>query len=186
MNEQQLRNAWQETAGRGSSCLIGPASTNALNRRARMRNLREYTAALIAGVIFAAYALVLDEPLLKIGSMALVGGLVAVIWNLQHRASARQTDSAEIAGPCLAYLRADLTRQRDALRSVWKWYLLPLAPGMIIFLVGLAVAVPAGVAVASALGLGQALLAWYVIRLNMAAADRLDRELRALDESVAR
>jgi hypothetical protein len=28
-------------------------------------------------------------------------------------------------------------RQRDLLSSVWKWYLLPFAPGMILFLLGL-------------------------------------------------
>lgn len=184
MNEQQLKRAWQEAPGGNDGQATDAASINALNRRVRMRNLREYAAALLAGAVFAAYAFVLDELLLKLGSIALIGGLVAVAWNLHRRASARRPDSAELASPCLAYLKADLTRQRDALRSVWKWYLLPLAPGMVLFLAGLAVAVPAGVAVASGLGLALALLAWCVIRLDAAAADRLDRELRALDDPV--
>ena len=38
---------------------------------------------------------------------------------------------------CLEFYRSALARQRDLLSSVWKWYLLPFAPGMILFLLGL-------------------------------------------------
>ena len=36
----------------------------------------------------------------------------------------------------LEFTRSELVRQRDLLRSVWWWYLLPFVPGMLLILVG--------------------------------------------------
>ena len=40
------------------------------------------------------------------------------------------------AGTSLKFQCTELARQRDALRSVWLWYLGPLLPGLVVFMWG--------------------------------------------------
>ena len=40
------------------------------------------------------------------------------------------------AAASLDFLMGELSRQRDLLRNVWEWYLLPLFPGITVFLFG--------------------------------------------------
>ena len=42
------------------------------------------------------------------------------------------------------YYRRELLRQRDALGTIWKWYLGPMVPGLAIFLVGASLQTPPG------------------------------------------
>ena len=45
---------------------------------------------------------------------------------------------------CLEFHRSELVRQRDLLRSVWWWYLLPFVPGMLLIPVGSSLDDPLG------------------------------------------
>ncbi|MBP6690538.1 MAG: hypothetical protein KA153_11140, partial [Hyphomonadaceae bacterium] len=83
--------------------------------------------------------------------------------------------------------RAELTRQRDALRTVWSWYLAPFVPGMLVFLAGVSFTpenpapFPARLGVFLA-GLGIMAGVYAVIWwLNAIVAKRLDSEIAALD-----
>jgi hypothetical protein len=43
---------------------------------------------------------------------------------------------------CLQFHRGELERQRDLLQGVWKWYLGPMIPGVILFYLGPVLAQP--------------------------------------------
>lgn len=82
----------------------------------------------------------------------------------------------------LTRYRAELMRQRDALRSIFGWYIAPFLPGFLLIYGSvfldpevdrLWVAIPAAGTVA--------FLAW-VLHVNRRAADCIDAELQALDE----
>jgi hypothetical protein len=57
-----------------------------------------------------------------------------LVWQLHRRASAKRVPEAGEAA--VDFYRAELTRQRDALRSVGVWYIAPVVPGMTLLLMG--------------------------------------------------
>lgn len=107
-------------------------------RRIRIRNLVEYLAAVVVIGAFGWYAYAIPGLLVKLGSLMVVAGTMIVVWQLHRRAAPLPTSGMD----CLAHLRAELIRQRDALRSVTVWYLGPMVPGMALFLIGLYLYVP--------------------------------------------
>ena len=83
-------------------------------------------------------------------------------------------------------------RQRDALKSVWRWYLLPFVPGMLVFTLGTtletASEIPLSAAFASgAISLGFIGLVFYGIHaLNAHAAKKVDAEISAIDAAMSK
>lgn len=103
-------------------------------RRVRNRNLREYAAAALAVLIFSAYIWVLPGLMVKGGSALCIAGVLYVVWQLHRRGSAQAVPAEATAAGLLDFHRQALVRQRDAVRSVWRWYLGPPLPGMIVML----------------------------------------------------
>lgn len=58
-------------------------------------------------------------------------GTLVVLWQLWRRGRSEPIPSG---APVIAHHRAQLERQRAALASVFWWYLLPLLPGLALFL----------------------------------------------------
>jgi len=61
----------------------------------------------------------------------LIAGLGYVVYELHKRAGAIPASEMG-AKPYLQFHRQELERQRDYLRHIWRWYLGPLVPGMLI------------------------------------------------------
>lgn len=96
-------------------------------RRIYWRNLREYA----AGVVVIAFLVVqlwrdhgwrLAPPLLGIA------GSIYVVFQLRRRGAARSLPADADLKASLDFHVHELERQRDALQTVWKWYLLPFVP----------------------------------------------------------
>ncbi len=106
------------------------ARADRFRRKIERRNWIEYMAGAIVIVAFLAIALLVPLPGLRIGSALMIGGTGVVLWQLHRRAS--PLSPMEHAGQfsVLDYQRRELVRQRDAIDSVFTWYLLPLIPGM--------------------------------------------------------
>ena len=151
------------------------------------RNIIEYVAAgaVIAFCIVMAAMMVMDGisglagAMVLAGTMVLAAGSGVVIWQMHTRTGKPQASGGEAA--TLASMRSELVRQRDALRQVWVWYLLPFAPGLFLIYgadffrpdgnVALSVGLLAGT-----LGLG-VLIGW----LNLRAARGMDAEIAKID-----
>jgi hypothetical protein len=101
------------------------------------RNLLEYVAAAFVITIFVYYAWMFPTLLLRLGCGLLIVGTLYVVYQLHRRASARPVPADLGLRSCADFQRAELERQREALRSVWSWYLMPFLPGMFVFLSGL-------------------------------------------------
>lgn len=158
-----------------------------LENRNRLRNRLEYFA---GGVVFMGALLLggwtliddanLFQAALGIGTLLLGAGALFVCVQLRQRTGGPVTIDG--MDSTLMRYRADLMRQRDALRSIFGWYIAPFLPGFLLIygsvfldpeVDGFWLAIPAAVTVA--------FLAW-ILHINRRAADCVDAELQTLDE----
>lgn len=139
MNEQEPTSIWNSLP-----VLPGEFSLQQLRRDASIfrnmivrRNLLEYAAGaiMIAAFGYVAWALPANI-IMRTGCALLVLGTVVVMVQLHRQRSIGALPSSELALPYAAYLRHQLMRQRDALRSVSRWYIGPIVPGSIVFMLG--------------------------------------------------
>jgi len=162
-----------------------------LQKRVLWRNVREYVAAGVVVVAFAYYIWLFPFLLLRVGCILVIAGTLFVVYNLHRRGSARIMPAEFASRSCIEFHREELLRQRDLLRSVWTWYLLPFVPGMAVFLLGLylwtmqlpnASAHQGRIAALYALiTAGCALVFIGVGKLNSWAARKIQREIDALN-----
>ena len=148
------------------------AQLSKLQRKIKWRNIVEYAAGLSVLIVFTAYAINLTSVWMKIGSVLTIMATVFVLTNLHFRAGLR---SQPIEFESRSFYISELERQRDVLRSVWLWYVLPFVPGFILFRVGVHLGGwQSHPFVADAVGL---LLTAIVIWLNRRAARRLQHKI---------
>jgi hypothetical protein len=122
-----------------------------------------------------------DDLLIRIGDVLAAAGIAFVVYYLHTRSwiPAAAGDQA-----CLEFYRSELVRQRDLLRGVWWWYLLPFVPGMLVITIGRVAAEPA-LAPGAAIGTLIALLLFLGIgKLNDLAAKKIQQDIDALDLCV--
>lgn len=184
-----LRSLWQ--AGGEQQTLPSAEEVHerarAFERRLRFRNLREHAAAALGAGVFTYVAIVAQGTiLLRLGCALCVAGLLYVAVHLHRRGSPQPEDVAVATADYAALYRRELERQRDLLRGIWRWYLGPLIPGMLLFLVSVPLEAPVGprrwpLWIAAMLGAGlSALVFLAVARLNQQAARRITREIETL------
>jgi len=163
------------------------------DRRIFWRNLREYVAGAFVVVCFGFYEWKLPGLLLRIGSGLIIAGTIYAMVQLHRRASVRSAPADLGLRPCIEFHRRELERQRNALLGIWSWYLLPFAPGFVVFFLGTMVSQwrwhPAGM---SHLAMGYGILLGMVgavffgiAKLNQRAAAKLQvqiDEMRKLGE----
>lgn len=157
--------------------------------RVRLRNTMEYVAAAFVVVFFGWTALTVPEPIVQAGAGLIMAGALYVCWQLYRlgRAATRGELDAG-AQSWAAFHRGELMRQRDALRTVWSWYLAPFVPGMLVFLAGVSFTeanpapLPARLVVFLA-GVGMMAAVFAVIAwINALAVKKLEAQIAALDQ----
>jgi hypothetical protein len=105
-------------------------------RRVFWRNLREYAAGAAVVAAFGYFGWTLHGLLVRVGAGLVVAGTLTVMFELHRRGSVRTAPADLGLSTCIDFHRKSLERQRDALRAVWTWYLLPVVPGLAIFEIG--------------------------------------------------
>jgi hypothetical protein len=158
--------------------------------RIRSRNLIEYAAAAFVIIAFSWMAVIMPEPIVRVGAGLIVLGALYVCWKL-HQLGRAATRSELDAGAqsWAAFHRAELLRQREALRTVCSWYLAPFVPGMLVFLAGVSFTAANPAPLPARLGVFLAALAIVagvfaaIAWLNALAVKRLDAEIAALDRA---
>lgn len=164
------------------------AKTLKFEQRVRHRNFIEYGATVFVVVIFGWYATWPKPatPLWPIANILIVLGALYVAFSLhRHARAASAPPVASITG-LLDFHRAELARQRDALVTVWRWYVLPFAPGLVLWFVAMWVGTPSSAqpkvaAVVIIAGLFCIAVCAAIILLNLLGAARLQRMIEDLD-----
>jgi hypothetical protein len=103
------------------------------------RNIREYASGIFVVVASVFCAWKLPAPLFRAGLGLTIAGALYVMFQLHRRASVRPAPGDLGLRTCIEFHRQTLERQRDALRGVGSWYLLPLVPGPLVIMIGTAI-----------------------------------------------
>jgi len=155
--------------------------------RVRGRNWREQIVAAFLVVIFGWIAWIVPDVLVKAGAVLIIVGVIYVSVRLATFARAGSPRDLALAENWVAFYRGELMRQYTALNSLWRWYLGPLVPGMVLVMAGGALTPdnPAPLfakAIVLSLGLTFAgAVFWGVNWINKVAARRLKIEIDRLD-----
>ena len=177
-----IRNVWQNQPVENT-----PMPLEEIQRRARRfekrvdrRNLREYAGAAIGIAVYTFYIFKSHSLVIRAGSALVIAGVLYVVVQLYRRASSGALPEDFGVAASIEFHRRELVRQRDLLRSVWRWYVAPIVPGLIVFSAGsIPPHSPLWVYLLLALfflvGLGG------IVWLNRRAAERLDRQIAELD-----
>jgi hypothetical protein len=159
-------------------------------RRILRRNIREYAGGIFVVVAFGFCEWKLPAPLFRLGSGLAIAGALYVMFQLHRRASVRPAPGDLGLSTCIEFHRQTLERQRDALRGVGSWYLLPLVPGLAVIMIGTAV----NQWTAHPVGMGHLVMGYGIVaglvgavffavwKLNQRGADRLQVQI---DEMTA-
>jgi hypothetical protein len=121
---------------------------------------------------------------MRAGNILMIGGLLYMAYQLHRRAAASDSPADLGWNTCLAFHRAELERQRDALASVWRWYLGPLMPGLAVLMgagciAGFRHSALAGMLSLMVVGVVALALRWMG-RVNRKAAAGIQRQIDAL------
>jgi hypothetical protein len=186
MNDETARESWQASVTEATLPSIDQvrAGADKFYRRLRLRNIVEYVACVIVVVSFGIYTFTLEHVLQRIGSAMVVVGTLVAAWQLNRRASAVPPEQAGEM-PIMDFVRAQLVRQRDALASIFWWYLLPFIPGMVVMSTGSVMLRPpegaaqtVGAAIAGLVLVGTFAGIWW---LNLHWARKLQKHIDEID-----
>jgi hypothetical protein len=106
-------------------------------RKIFWRNIVEYAAGAVGIATYGYYEWKFPGLLLRIGSALVILGTLYVMYQLHRRASAEPVLADLGRSTYVEFHQSQLVRQRDALRAIWSWYLLPFIPGFAVFLAGM-------------------------------------------------
>lgn len=188
MNDDDLKQLWksQPTEQLTMSAQEIHLLAEKLQRRVRVRNALEYAAGVIVVIGFAGYIERFSGPLIRTGSVLIILATAFVLYQLHRRGASRTPPAKEFGAASLSFYRAELARQRDAVRDAWLWYIAPFAPGVIVFRWGVETELAnSPLFVHGALSNGVIAAVFIAIALfNRWSARRLQRRLDKLDALV--
>jgi hypothetical protein len=183
-----LRNLWQNQEVEEVRISVDELRVKAakFQSRIRWRNLREYAACLFVITIFGAMSLMVHQTVLRISFALMIAGAIYIAWHIRKWGSPKVLPTDLGRANWVGFYRDELERQCNLARSIWKWYLGPLIPGLsLLAIYGMWVA-PSGlrwlpIAYAVAAAACFSLVGW----LNQCAARRLERQIAELDRELS-
>jgi hypothetical protein len=181
------RNLWQGQEVEEMKISVEELRAKAAKFQSRIhwRNAREYVAALAVIVMFGRAFWRNSHIVPRIASALIIAGAIYIVWHLWKWGAPKFLPADMGRADCLRFYRRELERQRDLLRSVWKWYIGPIIPGMALGFINSVATAPSArrwhqfVAVAVL-----AAFIWIIVWMNQRAARRLDGRIADLDREA--
>jgi hypothetical protein len=158
-----------------------------LARKATRRFWGEAFSGGLSALLLLWLASAVEAPLLRLSCLLLVAGEAVVLTGLRRRSRPAPAPLEQSTSAFLSWCRGELLRERELHRTVLRWYLLPMLPGLgLLFYAGCS-ALGIWTAPVALVGLGStaATLA-VVVLVHRHLAHRLARELEALSAAPAR
>ena len=186
-HNEDMRNVWQKQKTEGVHMSVEEIRLRAgkHSHRIAWRNAREYIAALAVTVFFSFNYWQTEDLLMRVGCVLIVASMFYVCWHLHAHGSAHQMPKHLGAENSLQFHRRELERQRDLVRGVWRWYLGPMIPGLVVLMVAIARTNPGHVRnfglVFTAYAVVMVLFFVFIGWLNERAARRLQKKIDELN-----
>ena len=186
--DSEVRSLWQKQPldeDRASVAEI-EGKARAFERRVRLRNRREELALVVVSLVFTFYIWMNPHVVFRIGCVLIMLGAALVMAHLRKHGRTSPLPGAAGAEAWLTYRARELEHQRDLLWAVPRWYLAPLVPGLIVFLIAVGMeTAQAGRSLAALWATAALCIVTFVGigLLNRRAARRLDGELAELRRS---
>ncbi len=79
-----------------------------------------------------------SQVLLRAGFGLLIAGAAYVVWHLLSKGSPGVMDEDAVRSRWISLRHADLVRVRDMLKSIWRWFLGPFIPGLVVLIAAFA------------------------------------------------
>ncbi|QIG79103.1 hypothetical protein [Stakelama tenebrarum] len=182
-----IRQLWSQDAADATG--FTPAEMHARAARLRRRLIRRDAVEYVAGAVvigaFGFCTVVIPDWGIRVSCIALIIGTLVIMRNLWKQRMPRPPEA--MGASSATFYRAELIRQRDSLINVWRWYLAPLVPGTLLFLLmmwrAMAEFMPGGgamVPIVALLAIDAAVFG-AIHWLNRRAARELDAEIEAID-----
>ena len=186
IQDRDLQALWQSQPPSGPAISLDEIRQKAqrFERRIARRNLREYVGAGFVVAGFGVVMWVVPSATVRVGAGLLIAAAIAVAYMIHLWGTATTLPSDLALRSALEFHRAELERQRDLLRSVWLWYLLPFAPGLLMLQVGQALAHPDRMSRIVAVSLAMAAIMVGINELNRRVAARIQKHLDRLKENL--
>jgi hypothetical protein len=186
--DRQVMELWQnqETEGVRMSVEQVRLEAGRFQRKIKARNLREYVVALMVMVFFGFELSRTTQVLVRVGFGLLMAGMAYLVWYMLSKGSPGAADEKAGLSSWIEFQRRELVRQRDLLRSVWRWYLGPLVPGLVVLLAAFLrvsrsnLAIPVFMVTVYVLAVGAVFFG--IGRLNARGAQKLQRQIDELDK----
>ena len=187
-----LRDLWASDQGDKFTMSVSEltAQSNRFHARILRRNITEYVAAALVIGVFGWVAFLVPVWSIRIGAVLIIAAAFYISWKLHQIGGASSPSHLASAESLAAHHRGALVRQRDALKSVWRWYLLPFVPGVLVFTLGTSLESASHIPIEAALASGAVSLGLIaaifvgVYALNVYAAKKLDAEIAKLDAAM--
>jgi hypothetical protein len=181
-----LQSLWQDQPAEGRAISLDELRyrSRRLTRIVSRRNLREYVAGGMVAVVCGYLAWRAPLPLVRIGAVLSVVGVIFIVYYLHRHGAARAMPADMALTNCLQFHRGELERQRDLLRGVWKWYLAPLLPGLILFYLASILAHPEHTSRGLWLLAGSLVFFVLIGELNRYAAKKIQARIDALERNT--
>lgn len=184
----RVQELWQSQQTEGARMSVEQIRMSAgkFQRTVGWRNVREYVAALAVTIFFAYDFARTDDRLARIGFGLLIAGTAWVVWQLHIQGSARRLPEDAALSSFIDFQRRELMRQRDLLGGVWRWYLGPLIPGLVVLIASFGrtnahqVRHPELIIVIYSILVAALFIG--IAKLNERAARRLQQQIDRLDE----
>jgi hypothetical protein len=153
-----------------------------LTRKVSTRKWSETIAGAACMLLLAALgARVAGAPLLRLTCLLLVVGEGIVIAGMWRRSTVTAAPVGATTRAFLDYYRAELARERDRLKTIARWYLAPVAPGIFLLPIALCAAVRGPTLVAGAITTVATALTYVIlVALYRRSAGKIGREIDAL------
>lgn len=102
--------------------------------RINRRNTREIVTAIIGILVFVAIAIIITEPLKKIGAILLIFYAIGVIYYIRKpKEKEPKFDIVSSIREQLLGYQEYVMEERKSLKDVLYWYILPMFPGLTLF-----------------------------------------------------
>ena len=162
----------------------------AMHRRLVWRDRIEYAAGLFCMAVFAYVAFVVPVWTIRAACALIVIGIVVTCFNLYRRKSVAPDESASFARNSADFHLEQLRHQHSVISSVATWYIGPIIPGVIAFLMASVYELSKEIGFINALigslpSIAMAtLILLGVFLLNMRAARKLKSRIEELESST--